>query len=137
MKSWYTECIPNTRTMRLAEVLKERGFGLYILSNMAKETFDYFSKNYEFFSLVNGEVISAQLGIKKPEPGIFIALLKKYDLLPKECLLIDDDDTNQTFETANKLGIKGRRVEPNNTIDIIQLLLENGITLYDENIKEI
>ena len=129
MNKWFTNCIPNIETMELAKKLKEREFYLYILTNIAKATFEYFSKTYEFFSLVDGAIISADVGVKKPDKTIFEILFEKYNLNPEECLLIDDDDTNRTFETACSVGVKGRRVEPNNTDDIIKLLKENGIEI--------
>lgn len=50
-------------------------------------------------------------------------------LKAKECLFIDDDDTNQSYITANKLEILGRRVEPNSEKDIIKLLAEFNIKI--------
>ena len=129
MNNWFSKCIPNLNTMKLAKKLKEKGFKLYILSNIAKATFEYFSKTYDFFSLVDGATISADVGVKKPDKMIFDILFKKYNLNPEECLLIDDDDTNRTFEIANNLRVNGRRVEPNNPEDIIKLLKENGVEI--------
>lgn len=37
------------------------------------------------------------------------------------------DDTNRTIEAANSIGIKCRRVQPNNPDDVKQLLSENEI----------
>ena len=129
MTNWFSKCIPNTETMKLAKELKEKGFKLYILSNIAKSTFEYFSKTYEFFSLVDGAIVSANVGVKKPDAKVFELLIKEYSIMPEECLLIDDDDTNRTFETANSMGFFGRRVEPNNVDDIIKLLKESGIDI--------
>lgn len=129
MTNWFSKCIPNTETMKLAKELKAKGFKLYILSNIAKSTFEYFSKTYEFFSLVDGAIVSANVGVKKPDAKVFELLIKEYSIMPEECLLIDDDDTNRTFETANSMGFFGRRVEPNNVDDIIKLLKESGIDI--------
>lgn len=43
-------------------------------------------------------------------------------------LFIDDDDSNKSFDTANKIGICGRKVIPNSYEDIIKLLNEYEIT---------
>ena len=83
---------------------------------MANATYNYF-KNIEFFKLCNGIIISAQEHIKEPDERIFKILLDRYNLKAEECLFIDDD-TNKSYETANKLGILGRRVIPNNFKDI-------------------
>lgn len=127
MLNWFSKCIINTDTMELGKRLKKSGYSIYILSNMAKETFEYFSSEYEFFNMIDGVVVSAYEGIKKPNPQIFEILLERYSLVAEECLLIDDDDTNKTLEVANKIGIKGRRVNANDFNDIKRLLIENNI----------
>ena len=40
-----------------------------------------------------------------------------------------DDDTGRSFETANALGINGRRVLPNDSEDVLKLLEEYNIKL--------
>ncbi len=130
MNNWFSKCLPNLETMELAKKLKEKGCKLYILSNMAKATYEYLSKTYEFFSIVDGAIVSANVGVKKPDKRIFDILLEKYSLNTEECLIIYDDDTNRTLEMANAIGIKGRRVSSNDTEDIVKLLKENGIEIY-------
>ena len=127
MLNWFSKCIINTDTIELGKRLKKSGYRIYILSNMAKETFEYFSSEYEFFNMLDGVVVSAYEGIKKPNPKIFEILLERYSLVAEECLLIDDDDTNKTLEVANEIGIKGRRVNANDFNDVKRLLIENNI----------
>lgn len=59
----------------------------------------------------------------------FKRLLDRYKIVPEECLFIDDDDTGRSFETANALGINGRRVLPNDSEDVLKLLEEYNIKL--------
>ena len=56
-------------------------------------------------------------------------LLKRYNLIAEECLFIDDDDSGRNYQTANKIGIKGRRVKPNSKEDIMNLLNEFNVEL--------
>lgn len=79
--------------------------------------------------LVENNIISAQEHIKKPDERIFKILLERYNLKAEECLFIDDDDTNRSYETANGLGILGRRVIPNDYNDIKRELEEFGVTI--------
>ena len=65
--------------------------------------------------------------MKKPDERIFLKLLNRYNLEAEECLFIDDDDTGRSYETANKIGIKGRRVIPNSKEDILCLLKEYDV----------
>ena len=128
LHEWYKTQPINKDIVEIAKKLKERNYNIYVLSNMAKETYEYF-KNMYFFKICNGIVISSHENVKKPDERIFNTLLTRYKLNPKECLFIDDDDTNRSYETANKIGILGRKVEPNDKQDIIKLLKEFDITL--------
>ena len=129
MLNWFTKCDANDKTMEIGKRLKQKGYNIYILSNMSKATFEYFSKKYEFFTMVDGAIVSAYEGIKKPDSKIFELLLKRYSLNAEECLLIDDDDTNKTLEVANFIGINGRRVNSNDSDDVVKLLKENNIEI--------
>ena len=53
--------------------------------------------------------------------------MSRYKLKPQECIFIDDDDTGKSYNTANEMGIFGRRVLPNNAQDIEMTLKENDI----------
>lgn len=126
MLNWFSKCIINKDTMEIGKKLKKNGYNIYVLSNMAKSTFEYFSKKYDFFNILDGTIVSAYEGVKKPDPKIFEILLGRYSLIAEECLLIDDD-TNRTFEIANSIGIKGRRVNANDSEDIKKILIENDV----------
>ena len=129
MLNWFTKLKANEKTMQIGKKLKQNGYSIYILSNMAKSTFEFLKNEYDFFNIADGVVVSAYEGIKKPDIKIFEILLNRYSLLAEECLLIDDDDTNRTIESAKLQGIKCRRVQPNSHEDVKKLLLENEIVI--------
>ncbi len=116
----------NEETVKIAKDLKEKGYHIYVLSNMSEFTYTYF-KEIHFFKICDGIMISAYEHLVKPDEKIFMTLLDRYHLSPEECLFIDDDDTGKSLETANKLGILGRRVKPNDSQDILALLKEYKI----------
>ena len=84
--------------------LKQRGYHIYILSNLSAESHAFVSK-YDFFRLAEGGVFSYQERSCKPEEKIYRALLDRYSLLPEETVFIDDNPAN--IEEANRLGIHG------------------------------
>ena len=45
-------------------------------------------------------------------------------MIAEECLFIDDDDSGRNYQTANRIGIKGRKIIPNQVEDIKKLLIE-------------
>ena len=69
--------------------LKSRGYKVYLLSNYPKDFFELHTHSeLSFVSLVDGKVISAMVGMIKPDAGIYQCLFDKYNLNPKECVFI-------------------------------------------------
>lgn len=128
LHEWYKKQPINREIVEIAKRLKEKGYNLYVLSNMANLTYEYF-KNDEFFELCTGIVISAHEHVKKPDEKVYRLLLERYNLNAEECLFIDDDDSGKNYETANRIGIKGRRIIPNSVEDVERLLSEFDIRI--------
>ncbi len=128
LHEWYKKQPINRDIVEIAKILKNNGYNLFVLSNMANQTYEYF-KNDEFFSLCTGIVISAHEHVKKPDEKVYRLLLNRYNLNAEECLFIDDDDSGKNYETANKIGIKGRRIMPNQAEDVKKLLLELNVKI--------
>ena len=128
LHEWHKKQPINRDIVEIAKILKNNGYNLFVLSNMANQTYEYF-KNDEFFSLCTGIVISAHEHVKKPDEKVYRLLLDRYNLNAEECLFIDDDDSGKNYETANKIGIKGRRIMPNQAEDVKKLLLELNVKI--------
>lgn len=128
LNEWYKKQPINRDIVKIAKTLKKNGYNLFVLSNMANLTYEYF-KNDEFFSLCTGIVISAHEHVKKPDEKVYRLLLERYNLNAEECLFIDDDDSGKNYETANRIGIKGRRIIPNQVEDVKKLLLEFNVKI--------
>lgn len=128
MHEWYRFISINEDSVKIVKELKEKKYKIYVLSNMAIETYEYLKK-FDFFKLCDGIVISSYEKLVKPDKEIFVTLLQRYKIKAEECLFIDDDDTNRNIDIANEIGILGRRVIPNNNKDILKLLEEFGIEL--------
>ena len=128
LHEWHKKQPINRDIVEIAKILKNNGYNLFVLSNMANQTYEYF-KNDEFFSLCTGIVISAHEHVKKPDEKVYRFHLDRYNLNAEECLFIDDDDSGKNYETANRIGIKGRRIMPNQVEDVKKLLLEFGVKI--------
>ena len=128
LHEWHKKQPINRDIVEIAKILKNNGYNLFVLSNMANQTYEYF-KNDEFFSLCTGIVISAHEHVKKPDEKVYRLLVDRYNLNAEECLFIDDDDSGKNYETANKIGIKGRRIMPNQAEDVKKLLLEFNVKI--------
>ncbi len=94
------EAIPETAA--LIRDLKKAGYNLYVLSNMSREFID-FLRQTEIYSQFDGEVVSCEERVIKPEPRIYEILLNRFGLNPAETLFIDDRRSN--LEGAAAFGI--------------------------------
>lgn len=89
-------------TVEIMKQLKHKGYPLYGLSNWSAETFPIVREKYNFFDLLDGMVISGEVGFVKPEPEIYNLLIEKIGKPANECLFIDDSLPN--IQQAQKMG---------------------------------
>ena len=91
-------------TSNYLKELKNKGYYIYILSDLSKDSYTY-NRQFDFFHYVEGGIYSFEVGSTKPNKNNYETLLKKYNLLPKETVFIDDRLEN--IEAANHYGIHG------------------------------
>ena len=95
--------LPEIEGMRdVIALCREKGFGVYLLSNISHYFADHESE-IPILSLLDGTVLSARVGYVKPSREIFEYITKKFDLTPCETIFVDDNLKN--VEGANKFGI--------------------------------
>jgi len=104
LRWWHYPILPVEGMAKVVEDLKQRGFGIYILSNARKSAYKYMER-IPGCSCADGCVLSSDVGFLKPEHEIYEALLRKYGLEAEECLFIDDVTAN--IEAAMNCGMKG------------------------------
>ena len=109
----------NKNALGLIKKLKENNYKIYLLSNINPHTYEIVEPS-GLFGIVDGYVLSYQVHKIKPYVGIYNDLITKFDINSKETLFIDDNIKN--VETANKLGMHGKKVEPDNFDSVINLL---------------
>lgn len=99
----------------LKECAANKEHKLIVLSNRDKESFELLKQtNKEIFEIFEDShiIISAHVGLAKPNPNIYKHVLDKFKLDPRECIFIDDQLIN--VESAKMLGIRGIHVKDNN-----------------------
>lgn len=74
--------------------LKEKGYGVYLLSNYPLEMYQLHWHTFRFFSLVDGYIVSAVERLKKPDVRIYRLLCDRYQLDAAQCLFFDDRQDN-------------------------------------------
>jgi 2-haloacid dehalogenase len=96
-------------SVALFEALQRRGCPIYGLTNFSREKFALTQRRFAFLKTFDGLVVSAQVGLVKPDPAIYLHLLDSYKLQAKNCIFIDDSRIN--VEAAAKLGMQAIRFE--------------------------
>lgn len=87
--------------------LKKQGFRVLYLSNYSPHTMMANPDVLNFVPFMDGGIFSCDVKINKPDPEIFRLLINKYDLIPEDCIFIDD--SQQNVDTALDLGFKAIR----------------------------
>lgn len=116
---------PLGMNIKLLPALNKQGFKLYFLSNFPLDFFEEVKKEYDFFKYFNGGIISAEVGCSKPDNGIFKIFLEKYNLVPEECLYIDDIEIN--VKAAESIGMKGIHLAGTDSLE--KKLIESGLRI--------
>ena len=124
LNSWTKLCPPIDGMNELVLDLKERGVGLYLLSNFGKRLRADIDTCFPILGELDGIVISSELGITKPDQRIYRHTLEKYGLAADECVFIDDVEDN--VRAAESLGIHGYVFDGDAT-SLREFFLKEGI----------
>lgn len=92
--------------IELVRYCKEHGKKVFVLSNWDPQSYAYMEQKYpQLFELFDGQIVSGQVGLLKPDPAIYTLLLNAFNFKAKDCFFIDDQPEN--VAAANTVGIKG------------------------------
>ena len=105
--------------------LKEKGYGIYGLTNWSAETFPMIRDTYPIFGEFDGIVVSGEEHLLKPNAAIYHCLFERYNLQPEESIFIDDNADN--VAAAKAVGMESVRFADAATL--VQQLAEFGIQL--------
>lgn len=97
--------LPKLDTLALLRELHGNGHPIYGLSNIPSERFDNLRRQYDFWELFSGFVISGKIKMVKPQREIYEYLLQTHSLDPATCIFLDDSAGN--IEGAGAVGIRG------------------------------
>ena len=84
--------------------LKAEGYKLYGLTNWCSKVYLTMAQ-FPIFKLLDGQIISSEEKVIKPEPEIYQRLFAKFNLKPEECIFADDRAKN--IEGGKRLGMDG------------------------------
>lgn len=102
--NFYPYMPPFEKMYGFVEMLKSKGYGIYLLSN-ASPDFHERRSGIPALSLFDGVIISADHKLLKPEKEIYEKLYEAFSLKPEECFFIDDVQAN--IDGAKATGMDG------------------------------
>ena len=95
---------PKIDMIEYYKLLKQKGYKIYLCSNITEDTYNYIKDNFEIIQIADGGVFSWDENISKPNREIYDKLINKYEINVTETVFIDD--TNSNIEIAKKIGFE-------------------------------
>ena len=114
--------LPVPGMVELLADLKEAGFRLYLLSNTSV-AYHRFRSEIPGIRYFDDTLISADVGLVKPDPEIFQLACRRFDIIPSESAFIDDTPINA--EAAHHIGM--RAFVFNDDVDDLRIRLNSAI----------
>jgi len=116
LRGWIELKTPLKEGWRAAQLCKQKGKKIYLLSNYPKEGYVRMREKFaHLFEIFDGGVISCYSHLCKPEDEIYTELIRACGLEPARTLFIDDTLAN--VEGAIKNGIHGFHMHENGMMD--------------------
>lgn len=88
--------------------LHEKGYQLLYLSNWSENMRLQCQEQLDFLPLLDGGVFSYEEKLIKPDHAIYECIIKRYNLIPEECVFLDDKIEN--VNAAIECGMHGIQV---------------------------
>jgi epoxide hydrolase-like predicted phosphatase len=100
----------------LIHKMRNRGLLVGLLSNYTADLADIISGE-GLDGLFDARVISAEIGITKPDPAAYQAVLGELSVKPSDAFFVDDFEEN--VESARSLGMRAVRFTPGLELEIL------------------
>lgn len=126
MQYWYKWREPLETTCALVRELKDKGYGIYLLSNVC-DLYNKLRDHLPVLDLFDGEFISCECQLTKPDLEFYLRFLNHFALSAAECFFVDDNKGN--VDAAIKAGFAGGYVFKDDIDGIRAELMRYGVRL--------
>ena len=127
--AWRAQQSPIAENVALVRALR-RNYRLAILSNADRTLRERLSAGLPVHDLFDDIVCSAEVGMAKPEPGIYVLACGRLGLPPRACVFVDDHEPN--VRAAEACGISGVLYRVDRGDDLRAQLAAVGVTVDRE-----
>jgi putative hydrolase of the HAD superfamily len=102
LRVWLT-IVPQDGVRELVSALRAEGVRCYLATNQTEHRGRYMAENLGYADLLDGAFWSYELGLAKPDPAYFRAVVEQLGLEAHEVLFVDDSARN--VEAARSVGM--------------------------------
>ncbi len=121
--SWWCDIFAPMEGMAALVGRLAGSYPLYLVSNTNPLHFAHIRENYPLLHHFKRFVLSFEVGSRKPEPGIYRALIRQTGLPPRQCLFVDDK--LPLVSAAREQGLQSWQfISP---AEFVRLLQQQGI----------
>jgi putative hydrolase of the HAD superfamily len=93
-------------TEAIARRIRQAGYRVFALTDNVREIVAHLKTRHQFWGLFDGTVVSAEVGMRKPQQAIFRHTLTSFGLAPSETVFFDDHQPN--VDGARSIGMEAR-----------------------------
>ena len=83
---------PSDKNFTICEELKKLGLNIYCVSNSIRSSIDTILTQMGIIHMFSGIISNQDIHEPKPSPIPYTTLYKKFNLLPEECLILEDSE---------------------------------------------
>lgn len=98
----YSRCRPTFHHQYALSKLKASGYKIAVCSNSIRATVSLMMKLSKLDSYLDFQLSNEDVGKAKPAPDIYLEAMRRLDLAPHECLIVEDNDHG--FQAAQASG---------------------------------
>ena len=91
MEHVYMKCKPLFNHQYALSKLKAEGYGLALASNSVRVTIDMMMEKADLQKYLDFTLSNQDVTKSKPDPEIYTTAIKRFDLKPEECLVVEDN----------------------------------------------
>lgn len=104
LNHWHESLVERDEMINLLEILKLKGYKLYLFSNASKRFYTYY-KNFKCLTFFDQMIISADIKHSKPSKEFYSIASNLCQIELQESFFIDD--SAQNILNANRMGMDG------------------------------
>ena len=120
--------VMNPESIQVVHDLRKSGVSVYLATNQHEYRARHMSEEFGYADIFDGEFYSCRLGVMKPDPDYFHAILKSLSIPAERLLFIDDRERNVT--AAKSVGIYGVEYELSEGVEALRDILKyHGLPL--------